>query len=139
KKPVAYWRLGDAAGPDSLDSSGNGHKGSYQGTPTFQEKGAIAGDANTAIKLDGKNSYVEIADHQDFSQPTSGNGLTIEAWLRPDVLEFEGETNDRYIHWLGKGEPKQHEWALRFYSRSAKDRPNRISAYIFNPDGHLGA
>src|SRR5262245_23770527 len=65
KKPVGYWRLGEAAGPDAFDSSGNGHKGTYQGTPAFQERGAIAGDANTAVKLDGKNSYIEIADHKD--------------------------------------------------------------------------
>ena len=30
-------------------------------------------------------------------------------------------------------------WALRFYSRASKDRPNRISAYLFNPQGGLGA
>lgn len=41
--------------------------------------------------------------------------------------------------WLGKGEPKKHEWGLRFYSSKSKDRPNRISAYIYNPDGGLGA
>jgi hypothetical protein len=138
KKPVGYWRLGEARGPDALDSSGNDHKGIYRNTPTFQERGAIEGDANTAIKLDGKRSYVEIANHPDFSQPTSRNGLTVEAWVRPDVLEFEGETDDPYIHWLGKGEPRRHEWALRFYSRKSK-RPNRISAYVFNPEGGLGA
>jgi hypothetical protein len=138
KKPVAYWRLGETRGPDAFDSSGNGHNGKYHGAPSFQERGAIVGDANSAIKLDGKHSYVEIATHKDFSQPTSGSGLTVEVWVRPDVLEFEGETDDAYIHWLGKGEPKRHEWALRFYSRKSK-RPNRISAYIFNPEGGLGA
>jgi hypothetical protein len=139
KKPVAYWRLGEATGPDALDSTGNGHTGTYHGTPTFQEPGAIQGDPNTAIKLDGKRSYVEIANHENFSQPTSGEGLTVEVWVRPDVLDFEGETNDPYIFWLGKGEPGQQEWALRFYSRTSKDRPNRISAYLFNPEGGLGA
>lgn len=139
KKPVAYWRLGEAKGPEVFDSSGNGHKGTAHGTPVFQEKGAIQGDKNSAMKLDGKASYIEIPGHKGLSQPTSGNGLTVEVWLRPDVLEFEGETESPYIFWLGKGEPKQHEWALRFYSRTSKDRPNRISAYIFNPDGGLGA
>src|SRR5262249_96797 len=28
---------------------------------------------------------------------------------------------------------------LRFYSSKSKDRPNRLSAYVFNPDGGLGA
>jgi len=102
KQPVAYWRLGEAEGPDALDSTANGHRGTYHGTPAFHERGAIKGDANTAIKLDGKPSYIEIANHKDFSQPTSGKGLTIEVWVRPDVLAFEGETDDPYIVWLGK-------------------------------------
>ena len=59
--------------------------------------------------------------------------------LRPDVLDFKGQTKDGYSHWLGKGQPNQHEWTLRFYSRKAKGRPNRISAYLFNPEGKLGA
>lgn len=139
KKPVAYWRLGEAMGPDALDSTKNGHNGTYRGTPTFQESGAIKGDVNTAVKLDGNRSYIEIPSHKDFSQPTSGKGLTIEVWLRPDVLDFEGETNDPYIFWLGKGEGKRQEWGLRFYSSKSKDRPNRISAYIFNPEGGRGA
>ena len=139
KQPVAYWRLGEAEGPDALDSTANGHRGTCHGTPAFHECGAIKGDANTAIKLDGKRSYIEIANHKDFSQPTSGKGLTIEVWVRPDVLAFEGETDDPYIVWLGKGEPQRQEWALRFYSGTSKDRPNRISAYLFNPEGGLGA
>jgi hypothetical protein len=139
KKPVAYWRLGDAKGPTAADRTGNGHNGTLHGTPNLQEPGAIKGDPDGAIKLDGMRSYIEIPSHKDFSQPTSGKGLTVEVWLRPDRLEFEGETGDPYIFWLGKGEPKQHEWALRFYSSKSKDRPNRISAYIFNPDGGLGA
>jgi Concanavalin A-like lectin/glucanases superfamily len=139
KKPVAYWRLGEAKGPTVFDKTANRHNGTVHGTPTFREPGAIRGDADTAIKLDGKHSYIEIPAHKDFSQPASGKGLTVEVWLRPDLLEFEGETDDPYIHWLGKGEPKQHEWALRFYSSKSKERPNRISAYIFNPDGGLGA
>lgn len=139
KKPIAYWRLGESKGPIVLDRTGNGHKGTSHGTPAFLEKGAIKGDPDTAVKLDGKKSFIEIPSHRDFSQPTSGKGLTVEVWVRPDVLDFAGETADPYIFWLGKGEQKQQEWALRFYSAKSKDRPNRISAYIFNPDGGLGA
>jgi hypothetical protein len=139
KGPVAYWRLGEAGGPVALDCTGNGHTGAYRGTPAFREPGAIAGDPDTAVKLDGRRSFVEIPDHEDLSQPTSGNGLTVEAWLRPDALEFAGETDDPYVFWLGKGEPNRQEWALRFYSGTSADRPNRISAYVFNPDGGLGA
>ena len=112
KKPIAYWRLGEATGPDVKDSSGNGHNGAYFGTPVYREAGALKGDKNTAVKLDGKKSYIEIPNHKDFSQSISGKGLTVEVWVRPDVLEFEGETDSPFIYWLGKGEPKQQEWAL---------------------------
>src|SRR5262249_37461427 len=139
KKPVAYWRLGEVKGPEVSDRTGNGHKGVCRGMVVFQEMGAILGDKDTAVKLDGKKSFIEIDSHKDFSVLTSGTGLSVEVWVRPDVLDFEGQTAGRYIHWRGKGEGKQQEWALRFYSAKSKDRPNRISAYIFNPEGGLGA
>jgi len=88
--------------------------------------------------LDGKKSFIEIPSHPDFSQCTSRQGLTIEVCFRPDLLEFDGETHDPYIHWLAKGCPRHQEWALRFYSASSKYRSNRISAYIFNPIGGEG-
>lgn len=137
KAPVGYWRLGELAGPTAFDSSGNGYDGTYFGNPDFGQAGAIAGDSDTAVGLHGYGSrdYIEIADPGGgaaFSQPTSGLGLTVEVWMRPDVLTFPGQTSDPYIHWLGKGEPSQYEWGFRFYSLEAS-RPNRISAYIWNP------
>lgn len=137
-KPVAYWRLGEARGPVAVDTAKQGRNGTYQGTPTFRQTGAIRTDKDASLKLDGNRSYVEIPDHPNLSPVTSGKGMAVEVWMRPDVLEFGGETDDPYVHWLGKGETGQHEWAFRFYSRKSK-RPNRISAYIFNPAGGLGS
>jgi len=139
KGPVGYWRLGEASGPTAADASGNGYDGSYLGNPTFGQLGAIANDPDTAIGFNGPDSkdYVEIPDpdSQAFSQPTSTVGLTVEVWMRPDVLTFPGQTSDIYIHWLGKcvSGSGQCEWGLRFYSQDAPMRPNRISAYIWNP------
>lgn len=141
KGPVGYWRLGEAVGPAAFDSSGNGYDGNYFGNPSFGQTGAIANDPDTAIGLNGYQSgdYIEIPDPSmaEFSQPTSGMGLTVEVWMRPDVLVFPGQTQDPYIHWLGKGMPGQYEWALRFYSQDAS-RPNRISGYIWNPGNPEG-
>jgi hypothetical protein len=137
RKPVAYGRLGDSAGAAIRDESKPGHDGTYNGTPGFGEAGAIQRDPNTAIKLDGR-SYVEIPSAPELSQPTSGKGLTVEAWMRPDLLRFAGETSDPHLHWLGKGEPDRYEWAFRFYSQDST-RPNRISAYLWNPAGELGS
>src|SRR5205823_722422 len=43
------------------------------------------------------------------------------------------------VHWMGKGEAGRFEWGFRFYPKSSSDRPNRISAYCWNPDGKPGA
>ena len=137
KGPVAYWRLGESDGPTAFDETQNAYDGTYIGNSTFGQLGAIQNDPDTAIQCNGQD-YVEIPDSLDFSQPTSGQGLSVEVWLRPDALIFPGQTSDPYVHWLGKGVRGQFEWALRFYSQDTS-RPNRISAYIWNPVGGEGA
>jgi len=145
KGPVGYWRLGEASGPTATDASGNGYDGMYYGTPTFGQLGAILDDPDMAIGCNGPASmdYVEVPDPDSaaFSQSTSGMGLTVEVWMRPDVLVFPGQTQERYIHWLGKcvSGSGECEWGLRFYSQDSPLRPNRISAYIWNPEGGEGA
>lgn len=143
KQPVGYWRLGERAGPTATDASGFGLDGTYFGSPAFNQAGALITDQDTAVGLGGPASrdFVEVCDPVSaaFSQPTSGLGLTVEVWMRPDVLTFGGETHERYIHWLGKCGPGQCEWGLRFYSQDSPSRPNRISAYIWNPAGGEGA
>ncbi len=142
KGPVGYWRLGEPAGPVAADTSPNSYSGTYKGNPSFGQPGAIVGDPDTAVGFNGPASadLVEIPNPVggDFSQPTSGLGLTVEVWMRPDALTFSGQTANPYVHWLGKGMTQQHEWAFRFYSQETY-RPNRISAYIWNPSGGEGA
>jgi hypothetical protein len=133
KGPVGYWRLGEPGGPTAFDSSGNDNGGTYHGNPSFGQPGAINNDPDTAVGFNGPDSgdYVQVPDpsSQSFSQPTSGAGLTVEVWMRPDALVFSGETDNPYVHWLGKGMSGIEEWGLRFYSQDTT-RPNRISAYI---------
>lgn len=138
KKPCGYWRLGEKAGPVIADASGGGHDGTAVGQVVFGQKGMLDREADAALVLDGKSACVEIPSHAAFSQPTSGEGFSVEAWMRPDVLEFNGEGEDGYIHWLGKGEAGQMEWAFRFYPKKSS-RPNRVSAYIFNSGPGLGS
>jgi hypothetical protein len=137
--PTGYWRLGETAGATSAaDETLHRHDGKYLGQPKFETQGAIVGDPNGAVTLDGQ-SYVEIPDDPAFSQPTSGAGLTVEVWLRPDKLDFAEDDALKYIHWLGKGEAGQQEWGFRFYTKGDTERSNRISAYIWNLEGKLGA
>ena len=98
------------------------------------------------LHFNGRDTYVEIPSLADYSVSTTGK-LTISAWLRPDTLNFPSvERNSDYIHWLGKGERTgtegNQEWTFRMYNHidplDNPSRPNRISFYLFNPQGGLG-
>ncbi len=134
-RPVGYWRLGEPTGRVAFDSSGRRHHGAYHGGAVLGQPGAIRHDPDTAVGLPG-SAYAEIASASEFS---IRDGLTVEAWVRPDRLDFTGQTSDNYVHWLGKGEAGRFEWGFRFYPRGSADRPNRMSAYAWNPDGKEGA
>jgi hypothetical protein len=73
--PVAYWRLGEAAGPTALDASGHGADGTYFNGVLLGQPGALAEDADTAASFDGLN------DHVQFANPVADD-FTIEAWIK---------------------------------------------------------
>ncbi len=135
KNPAGYWRFEERDGFLARDSSPQGHDGDYLGSVVLGQPGAIASEPDRAIGLNGSTAFVEVPDSAAFSVPTSGNGLTVEAWMRPDKLVFAGETDEKYVHWLGKGQYGSFEWGFRFYSQDSPTRPSRISAYVWNP-GH---
>lgn len=133
--PVAYWPMTGAATGTEPDRSGHGHTGTYSGTVTA----TTLPDGGKATAFDGATGYLEVADDAALSPATTGR-FTIEAWLRPDTLEFPHSQSSGYVHWMGKGETGQHEYVSRMYSRTnTENRPNRISGYSFNLDGGLGA
>jgi hypothetical protein len=141
--PAAYRRLDELRGPTAHVASGKGNSGRYVGRPQFGQKGAFPSETNRAVGLPGHQtrSYVEIPSREAFSIGSSGKGLTVEVWMRPDALDFKGEDTGPagdFIHWLGEGEEGRYEWGFRFYGRRSS-RPNRISAYAWNSDGKLGA
>ncbi len=77
--PSAYWRLGDTTGIIATDAVGT-RTGWYGGTLTRGVAGAITGDANGAVSLDGTSGYVGVPGS---SVPALGNGpLSIEFWFK---------------------------------------------------------
>lgn len=95
---------------------------------------------DSTLTFDGRTSYIEISDSPDFSVPTTGE-LSVAAWMRPATLSFPVFQSTGYVHWLGKGVAGQQEWVFRMYNETTTDdppRPNRISFYVFNPDGDEG-
>jgi hypothetical protein len=96
--------------------------------------------AEDFLVFNGTTSYAEVPSAPQLS--VSRQGLTVAVWMRPDALTFAktqgSEADERYIHWLGKGETakEDQEWAFRMYSQTTNPtdiRHNRISMYVFNP------
>lgn len=134
-KPSAYWTMGSPLQTTEKDRTGHKHTGTYFGRPSA----ATLPNGDTAADFDGGREYLQVADSAALSPATRGL-LTLEAWMRPDTLTFTGEGgSSHYVHWLGKGEPNNHEYVARFYSKDDPDRPNRISGYLFNSSGGKGA
>jgi hypothetical protein len=139
-RPVAYLALNKASGSEP-DLTNNGHIGTHQGgtVPLVAlPNGEQASDFN------GSSQYVTIPSSAAFSIPTTGI-LTWEAWIRPDVLQFpHDDGSSGYVDWMGKCEQygPTCEWEARMYSTNTNEspnRPNRISAYVFNPSAGLGS
>jgi len=91
--------------------------------------------------FDGIDNYVEVGGSLLFSVATTG-ALTVSVWMMPEVLTFIHSVKG-YVHWLGKGtgfgNSGQQEWTFRMYDfANDANRPNRISFYVFNPEGRLG-
>lgn len=136
-RPVLYLTMGHTASRTETDQSGNGNSGAY--FPRHQVASATTmPNGEGAAAFDGYEQYLEVRDDDALSIPTTGV-LTIELWLRPDVYDFPVTDKDDYIHWAGKGNRNDHEYAFRMYSlHSRVGRSQRISCYVYNLEGGLG-
>jgi hypothetical protein len=76
--PVSYWRLGESSGTSAADSKGS-NTGTYTNGPTLTQPGALAGDADTAVGLDGSNDYVNVP----YAASLNPAQFTVEAWVEP--------------------------------------------------------
>ena len=99
------------------------------------------GPPRAYLMFDGIENHVEVGSTPLFSVATTG-ALTVSVWMMPQVLTFTHSVKG-YVHWLGKGtgvgSSGQQEWTFGMYNLvNDANRPNRISFYVFNPEGHLG-
>jgi hypothetical protein len=135
--PAMYLTMSSPARGVEKDLTGRGHVGTYhpagnRPSTTVLPNGDRVADFNGA-------QYLQVADASDLSVTSRGR-LTIEAWIRPDRLEFRFDQGSGYVHVLGKGVRNQHEYVMRMYSKTnSENRPNRISGYAFNLAGGLGS
>jgi hypothetical protein len=138
--PVLYLPLTRPSSSVAGDLSGNGHDGIYyDGAHPLGSAELPNGDLATVF--DGDGQYVSVPSFNSLSI-TSTACLTVEAWVRPDVLQFPHAQGSGYVYILGKGTAGKQEYALRMYSYKNSEtppRPNRISAYVFNLSGGFGS
>ena len=135
--PVGYWPLRSDIG---INLANPAKPATVYNSPTTRS--LPNGDA--ALVFDGASQYAEIADDDAYSVSTTGQ-LTFEMVLAPDVLNFpntetsgDGPIVYPMIKGTTYGASGDQEYVLRMYD-FVSDRPNRMSGYLFNPDGGLGA
>jgi hypothetical protein len=139
-KPIAYWPGDlDARAGELVDIVG-GRNGILKGN----EPGIVPGvGGNDAVHFNHQpGQFINVANDLLWSVLPRNTGLTVEVWLKLDVLDFKDPKNKPvdYIHWLGKGTAGRQEWTFRLYShKNSAGRPNRLSFYVFNQDGGEGA
>ncbi len=81
--PVAYWRLGEAAGTVAVDSSGNNLNADYEGGVDQDQDGAILSDTDSAVYTDGTDDYLHKSTTDELKL---SDDMTISLWLKPDEL-----------------------------------------------------
>ena len=90
------------AAPSAADSKGPDN-GTYTNSPTLNAAGAIAGDTNTAVQLDGVDDYVAATRTGDDnfsielwfkSSQGIGTGTIVDAGRRAGRADLAGIAND---------------------------------------------
>jgi glucose/arabinose dehydrogenase len=76
---VSYWRFGETGTTVASDSRGT-NTGTYTGGYTQGTTGALAGDANTAVTLNGTSGYVAVADSNSLD--LANGPLSYELWAK---------------------------------------------------------
>jgi len=76
--PNAYWRLGETSGTLMVDSTANANNGTYAGGFSLNQPGAIVGDGNAAVSLDGSTG-----NGRGPNSPTLNltGAVSVEAWV----------------------------------------------------------
>jgi Concanavalin A-like lectin/glucanases superfamily len=138
--PVMYLTIGNSSRGAEPDLSGNGHRGTYlpAGDPPAT---ATLPNGDAAAEFNGNGQYLRVPTAAGLSVTRTGC-LTVQAWVRPATLQFRHEEGSGYVYILGKGATGKQEYALRMYSRANSEipeRPNRVSAYVFNLAGGKGS
>jgi hypothetical protein len=83
--PRGYWRLGERTGSTAADETASASTGTYLGGAALGVPGALSGDANSAIGLDGVDDNASIGDPVSGVLDFGTGDFSVEFWLRTAV------------------------------------------------------
>ena len=93
---ASYWRLDEASGTTACDSKGS-NRGTYQSGVTLGQAGALSGDSNSAVDLNGTTGSVTIPSSASLDPSAQ---ISLEAWVRPrrlDVSQTVARKDQQYL------------------------------------------
>src|SRR5215207_8806945 len=137
---ASYWRLAEASGATAADSRGTGD-GSYGGAIAQGQKGALAGDTNSAARFDG--GYVSVPDAASLDL---GDRLSVEAWVKRGANGanhvIAGKGNQSYVLWITGDRLSLRKGSVGNMAQStvpltADGRWHHVAATKDGPDVHL--
>lgn len=104
--PAGYWRLDEGSGTTAADSSGNGHDGTYIGTPTLSEPGVMDdGSGSTSVELNGSSQWVTVPE----ASVEGLTDITVEAWINVDAATRYGIFN---VNDAGAADSGRNRWGF---------------------------
>ena len=86
---VAKWHFDEGSETTANDSSGNNNTGILINNPQW-----VDGKENKALEFDGLNTYVNVNDSNSLDVT---NALSIEAWVKSDVITTDGGPTRRIL------------------------------------------
>ncbi|OGS47403.1 MAG: hypothetical protein A2539_07560, partial [Elusimicrobia bacterium RIFOXYD2_FULL_34_15] len=88
--PISEWQFEEGIGATTADTSGNSNIGTLYNSPQW-----VAGAVGSyGLQFDGLNTYVSITDNSTLDITTA---ITLEAWVKTDVITTDGGPTRRVI------------------------------------------
>jgi hypothetical protein len=100
---VGWWKFDEGEGTIAKDSSGFGHDGKLNGNARW-----TTGKAGGAVQLDGKGSFVSIADRSAFNM---GGKVTVAGWVNVHAVPSE---------WMAIVTKGDNAWRLSMYEKERR-------------------
>jgi hypothetical protein len=130
--PILYLRLGESQGPTAVDQTGHAN-GTYPSTGiTYGAPGAVAGDADTAITMDGTTA-ISMPPGFDFAEFAP---FTVELWANQTAQPGYGFTLDHASYDQGT----RNGWSLLLAAEQVsfeRFRDNMTNGAVANSVGPL--